>query len=111
MLPDKDHGETRAGGDGGGVLARVGFGEEVEPPKQRELAEGARPRSEQFQYQAYVRQTWDISRFIKADGSRQFEAPTEPPGQSAEGREPLEFRQPAIGKYWEEFNDFYIAFI
>lgn len=93
------------------MLGRGGLGEELKPTKQRDLARGARPQSEQFQYQAYVRQTWDISRFINADGSQQFGAPTEPPGQSAEGREPPEFRQPAIGKYWEEFNDFYIAFI
>ena len=69
------------------------------------------PEEEQVQYQAYVRQTWDISRFINADGTPQFDALLKAPAQAQKSRSPLEFREPAISKCWEQFNDFYIAFI
>ena len=44
------------------------------------------PDGEQVKYQAYVRQTWDISRFINADGSPQFDALMKAPAQAQKSR-------------------------
>lgn len=62
------------------------------------------------QYQAYVRQTWDISRFINPDGSPQFDSMMKAPTQKTRGAAQGP-KNPTICKCWEQFNDFYITFI
>ena len=78
----------------------------------------------------YIRQTWDVSRFINLnaaeedwDASRIFEAHEGPGGVSSSFMpdEPMGMNDlsaiygqngpPQISKFWNEFNEFYCAFI